>query len=201
MEEKEDHPQQNISSVETEKKKGILLPVVLSVLLSSLIVGSSVFFWQQTKMEKKIGALESQIEEAKKDKTNLEGQLEQIRNDNAVLKERLDDLAKTTTEAIAEKEKIEEKTCRGVWKNGVCLQSSCVDSDVNEKAEDIYIKGKVTYTDENGLEKIFYDECSASKKQVNEGWCYESPAGSGNYVPGKKVYDCENGCLDGACVK
>jgi len=44
-----------------------------------------------------------------------------------------------------------------------------------------------------------YDECNGSSTQVNEMWCYESPAGSGNFVPGRTVYDCPYGCLDGAC--
>ena len=84
---------------------------------------------------------------------------------------------------------------------GICVTSSCVDSDVNEKPDDIYIKGNVTYTDENGVATIVNDECIGSKEQVNEMWCYESPQGSGNYVQGRMIYDCPNGCLDGACVR
>jgi Na+-transporting NADH:ubiquinone oxidoreductase subunit NqrC len=105
------------------------------------------------------------------------------------------------SEAAAEKEEMEKKTCKGVWKNGVCVKLTCVDSDVNEKPDDIYIKGNVAYTDENGVETVVYDECTGSKTQVNEMWCYESPAGSENYVQGKMVYDCDKGCLDGACIK
>ena len=78
---------------------------------------------------------------------------------------------------------------------------SCVDSDVNDKPDDILIKGSVTYIDKSGKEVEVFDECSGSKLQVNEMWCYESPAGSGNFVSGKMVYDCPEGCLDGACIK
>jgi len=78
---------------------------------------------------------------------------------------------------------------------------TCVDSDVNEKPDDIYIKGSVTYTDENGISTTIYDECTGSKIQVNEMWCYESPQGSTNYVQGRMIYNCPKGCLDGACIK
>jgi len=102
---------------------------------------------------------------------------------------------------IVEKEDIEKKTCSGTWQNGICVKSTCVDSDVNEKPDDIYVKGTVTYTKENGIENVVNDECTGSNEQVNEMWCYESPAGSGNYVQGKMIYNCPKGCLDGACTK
>ncbi len=83
--------------------------------------------------------------------------------------------------------------------NGKCIVKTCVDSDVNDKPNDVYIKGSVTYTNEAGISTKVYDECTGSAEQVNEMWCYESPAGSGNYVQGTQVNNCENGCLDGAC--
>ena len=75
----------------------------------------------------------------------------------------------------------------------------CLDSDASEKPDDIYIKGEVVYLDQSGEERTLPDECTGSKTQVNEMWCYESPAGSGQWVPGRMVYDCPLGCFDGAC--
>ena len=149
---------------------------VACILVTAVLVGGGTFFWQQNSYKKQ--AL-----------------------DNAMLKTRLEDLEKIASKADSEKEEIKRKTCKGIWKDGVCVKSTCVDSDVNDKPDDIYIKGNVTYTNENGVETVVYDECSGPKIQVNEMWCYESPAGSGNYVPGKMVYNCEKGCLDGACIK
>ncbi|MBN1168994.1 hypothetical protein JXA63_03840 [Candidatus Woesebacteria bacterium] len=77
---------------------------------------------------------------------------------------------------------------------------NCVDSDAEEAPNDIFIKGNVTYTNEVGTQSVLYDECNGSNTQVNEKWCYESPEGSGSYVPGTLVYDCEHGCNDGACI-
>lgn len=66
--------------------------------------------------------------------------------------------------------------------------------------EDIYEKRSVAYSDARGAEKTTDDSCSDSRKQVNKFYCYENPFGSGNFVPGKVVYDCPLGCSDGACV-
>lgn len=81
------------------------------------------------------------------------------------------------------------------------IKTVCVDSDVNEKPNDIYIKGSVAYQNEQGEEITAIDECTGSKKQVSEMWCYESPAGSGKFVNGQMIYNCPKGCLDGACKK
>jgi hypothetical protein len=142
-------------------------------LFIALLTGTVVYFWQQLQ----VNTMRTQFQ------SELNG-----------LKQKI-----TTVEK--EKKEIEQITCKGVWKNGICIQSSCIDSDVNEKPNDKYIKGSVTYTDENGVSTTVYDECSGSKRQVNEMWCYESPSGSGNYVPGKMLYNCINGCLDGSCIK
>lgn len=75
----------------------------------------------------------------------------------------------------------------------------CMDTDAHEKPDDIYIKGRVIFLDESGNEATMYDACNGSKTQVNEMWCYESPEGSGDFVPGRMVYNCPNGCFDGAC--
>lgn len=153
-----------------------VLIIVISVLLTAILVGGLVYFWQNQQNSK----LQKQI-------TDLEATVTQEQN--------------LKTQAETEKAELEERYCKGTWENGVCIIQTCIDSDVNEKPDDIYIKGSVTYTDEYGVSNEVFDECSGSKEQVNEMWCYESPSGSGNYVQGKMVYDCENGCLDGACVK
>lgn len=67
--------------------------------------------------------------------------------------------------------------------------------------DDIYSRGRVEtevfYP--AGNFSVKHDECSSNKTQVLKGWCYEHPSGSGNYVDGRKVFDCEFGCEDGAC--
>ena len=187
MEQKQTQSQQSDSPVKLEKKVKSFLPTLTSVLLVCVLVSNGLFFWQQTILRKQALSLSSQ--------------LKQIGDDNAALTTRLESLEKVASEAAAEKAELERKTCKGVWKDGVCIKSTCIDSDVNEKPDDTYIKGSVTYTNENGVETTVYDECTSSKTQVNEMWCYESPVGSGNYVQGKMVYSCKKGCLDGACIK
>jgi cell division protein FtsB len=187
MEQQDDQVQQNIQPVQQVVKNRALLFVIVSVLLTALLVGGGVYFWQQSVLREQT--------------TDLTNQLDKAKSDNAILRAKLEDLEKSASEEATEKEVVEKKACKGIWKDGECTNLTCVDSDVNEKPDDIYIKGNVTYMDEDGVETVVYDECSGSKTQVNEMWCYESPAGSGNYVQGKMVYDCVNGCLDGACTK
>lgn len=67
----------------------------------------------------------------------------------------------------------------------------CTDSD---GGKDYYTKGYVT---SGG--KTYYDECSGSKLQVNEKYCYIS--GTGEKVVGTSVYTCPNGCSEEACIK
>ncbi len=76
----------------------------------------------------------------------------------------------------------------------------CTDTDAKLKPKDIYKKGNVTYVNQNGKKITVNDECSGTNLQVNEMWCYEYPAGSGDYVQGRMMYDCPNGCKDGACI-
>jgi len=190
MEQEQNYPPQDnhfSQPIQQKTKKNTLLLIFVSVFLTAILVGGGMFFLQQ--------AMNNNLN------SSLNQQLEQIQIENAQLRDKLEDLEIAASEAIAEKEAIEKKTCKGIWQNGVCVQSTCIDSDVNEKPDDIYIKGYVTYTDENGVETTVYDECTPSKTQVIEMWCYESPAGSGNYVAGRMVYDCENGCFDGACIR
>ncbi|MCA9381917.1 hypothetical protein KC660_00740 [Candidatus Dojkabacteria bacterium] len=168
--------EQKETKLDKKTTQNPILLIVVSVLLTALFVGGLVYFWQNqqsTKLQKQIDNLEAQVKQEQSLKTQAE----------------------------TEKTDLEETYCKGTWQNGVCILQTCVDSDVNEKPEDIYIKGTVTYTDDSGVSNEVSDECSGSKNQVNEMWCYESPSGTGNYVPGKMVYDCANGCLDGACIK
>ncbi|MFH0714679.1 MAG: S8 family serine peptidase [Candidatus Diapherotrites archaeon] len=74
---------------------------------------------------------------------------------------------------------------------------TCTDSDAGS-AKPEETKGSVTYVDETGTQTI-PDECTGSGLAVNEQWCYESPAGSGNFVNGTQSINCANGCSDGAC--
>lgn len=201
MEQKENQTQQDPALIKKEKNSKTLLVVLVSVLLTTLLVGGGVFFGQQSVLNEKTADLNYQLEQLRNDNIQLRTILEELEKTVIDTTVQNEELEKEASEATAEKEEIEEKTCKGVWVNGVCVKSTCVDSDVNEKPDDIYIKGNVTYTDENGVETVVYDECTGSKIQVNEMWCYESPSGSGNYVQGKMVYDCEKGCLDGACIK
>jgi len=166
--------------------KSKILIAATSVLVTILIAGG-VYFWQESKIKKlddlyieKLNTLNNRILELETKKNTAE----QAKN-------------------VAEQEKnlIEEKTCKGEWKNGVCIIKTCVDSDINKRPDDIYIKGNVVYTDVNGVSNIIYDECTGTKKQVNEMYCYESPKGSGNYVQGRELFNCPNSCLDGACVR
>ena len=94
-----------------------------------------------------------------------------------------------------------QANCKGTWNNGSCTPNTCLDSDASQKPNDIYIKGNVVYTNDNGVSTTTTDQCSGSGEQVNEMWCYESPAGSGNSVPGNQVSNYPKGCLDGACVQ
>ncbi|MDD3647417.1 MAG: hypothetical protein PHS44_02855 [Candidatus Dojkabacteria bacterium] len=144
------------------------------------MVGSGVYFWQQSILEKEKDSLGQVKDSLEREKRSLEEDIVSLEEDILSYK---------------------KMYCKGTWQDGVCLLSTCIDSDVNEKPYEIYIKGSVTYTDKNGVATTVYDECTGSKLQVNEMWCYESPAGSGNYVQGKMIYDCPNECLDGACIK
>lgn len=171
MEEKEHHFQQ---------KKNNLTLFLLLILIGGILTLISLNIWQSESCRARTKVFNEEKEKLEKEISSLKQQLEELK---------------------ISKEEIEKKNCKGLWKNGVCLLKTCIDSDADEKPNDIYIKGSVTYTDEDGVERVVYDECSGDNKQVNEMWCYESPAGSGNYVPGRQVFYCKKGCLDGACQK
>ena len=79
-------------------------------------------------------------------------------------------------------------------------ETTCIDSDANQESDGIYTKGNVVYTDEWGQESVLYDECNSIGNQVNEYKCSENSEKHGNFMTEIKVYDCLNGCLDGACI-
>jgi hypothetical protein len=180
-------PQQNDTvKIPANGSKTTIL-VAASILLAVVLTGGAVFVWQQY--------------EGNKTRDIFNKQLDAINSSNQNLVKQLEILKESAQKAESEAEDIAKKTCKGVWKNVVCVKATCVDSDVNEKPQDIYIKGNVVFTNEDGVDTTVYDECTGSKQQVNEMWCYESPSGSGNYVQGRMVYNCPKGCLDGACTK
>ena len=78
--------------------------------------------------------------------------------------------------------------------------SICIDSDINEKPFEEFVKGYVIFIGEDGQKQKIYDECAGNKKQVVEKYCYESPKGSENFVVGSLVKNCAQGCLDGKCL-
>jgi len=82
----------------------------------------------------------------------------------------------------------------------ICVTSNKITSEYWSTA-DIYTQGTTIFSDKSGNLSTVLDYCTGSKLQVNKNWCYESPLGSGNYVDGDIVFDCPNGCVDGACVK
>lgn len=99
-----------------------------------------------------------------------------------------------------EKQALEKKcsllTPTPTW---VPVNTGCVDSDANEAENGIYVRGYTTYINVRKGESIVYDECSGSKRQVNERYCYKVTRD--DYAPAVKVYDCPQGCENGACVK
>ncbi|MEM7819749.1 MAG: hypothetical protein QXD48_02890 [Candidatus Aenigmatarchaeota archaeon] len=74
----------------------------------------------------------------------------------------------------------------------------CSDSD----GDNPYVKGYVSY---KGI--TYWDECSGNGLQVMEKYCYkvcnkiDETNEKCELLPGTKVYDCPNGCKDGACIK
>lgn len=177
--------------------KYIFITVSVSLVIA-LLTGIGIYLWQQSQINTLKLQMQSEVNKLKQNITTIEEEKDALKKQ---VESEISISSQKALKAEEEKKDIEQKTCKGVWKNGICVQSKCVDSDVNEKPNDIYIKGNVTYTDENGVSTTVYDECSGSKQQVNEMWCYESPTGSGNYVQGRMVYNCSSGCLDGACIK
>lgn len=76
---------------------------------------------------------------------------------------------------------------------------SCQDTDGARRPNDIYLSGRVTFTDEAGQEQTIDDACSPDGRTLTEGWCYETDAGSNVFTGGALEYECPNGCDEGAC--
>jgi len=161
-----------LTNYHVQKPKNSRITIIIAVAIV-LVLSGSIYFWQKSVLQRVQKEMEERIVLLQQEVASAEKKVEDI----------------------------EKKHCKGVWENGVCLLLSCVDSDINEKPDDIFIKGSVTYTNKEGVTNTVYDECNGSKTQVNEMWCYESPKGSGNYVQGNMVYNCPKGCFDGACIR
>jgi len=83
--------------------------------------------------------------------------------------------------------------CPNDCRNGVCLQNNqtskiCTDCD---GSFDPYIKGRIQAYDAGGIYHDVWDQCSSSKKLI-ENYC-------NNNVFGNREVDCPGGCIDGAC--
>ncbi len=164
----------------------IIQQYVIPVLIV-LIVGFGSFWWAKSTVQKVKQEFTQQIDEMKngmkalgKEKEQLDGELTKLKTAH---------------------EELRRKTCRGIWKEGNCLNRKCTDSDGDKGSESVWIEGKVNYTDENGYEKEEYDSCSGNKMQVLEGTCVEEPPGSGNFLFEKKPNPCPtNKCLGGVCI-
>src|SRR3989338_1695889 len=157
--------------------------IAIIIIMAVLVVGGGVYGWQKYITKKTQNMLQQQILQAEAEKQDiLQKQIiTQAEKEKDALREQ-------SLKVEKEKIELEQKYCKGVWKNGVCVIKTCIDSDVNAKPKDIFIKGNVTYSNENGISTTVNDSCSGdglSGGQVNENWCYESPEGSGNYVQGK----------------
>jgi hypothetical protein len=62
------------------------------------------------------------------------------------------------------------------------------------------VQGTVTSVDSSGRAQKLTDDC-LDAATMEKFFCYESPVGSGHYASGRKVVDCPNGCVNGACQK
>ncbi len=151
----------------------IMIPVFISILIIGSIVGIILYF-----------ILQIQLSKIKKE-----------------FQQQISQLTEIISQKEAQREELEKRNCKGIWKDGICIRLTCLDSDANEKPNDIFIKGYVTFTNQNGTESTLNDECAQSGFQVNEMYCNVYPDGSGNAYPAKQTYDCPAGCSDGACIK
>ena len=69
--------------------------------------------------------------------------------------------------------------------------TTCTDSD---EGKDYYVKGTVTWTDENGVQRSSTDGCRYDGVTLAEVYCGDNPDIAKQYI-------CPNGCSNGACVK
>ena len=159
-----------------QKRPSSLLAVIFSMLITALIVGGGIYYWQNSI------ALDYQkgLEEAQQQIVLLSEKINEIEQDKADIEQAKLDL--------------EEKNCKGVWENKECIMSTCRDSDGDRAPDDIYIKGEVTYMDKNGNYVTSWDECTGTDIGILENWC------NGDSYGGRRGSTCVNGCTDGACI-
>lgn len=92
---------------------------------------------------------------------------------------------------------LEERYCKGVWKDNQCVTAACVDSDAD--AEDpLAVAGQVSYADEEGNAQTIVDACTEDGTSVTEQACIMNEDGSAS--PSEEESVCTDGCVDGACV-
>lgn len=192
---------------EVSTKKGFpaktIIVFLVVVILSSLLVGGSVFIWQNENLKKQTAELNSQLMQIENSNKELQERLELMEIESSVAVEQASEFAEQASQTAAENAELSKKLCSGVYINGVCVKATCVDSDVNEKPNDIYISGSVTYTnpyDSVGAEGEFKDKCTDGT-QLQEMYCREKNEGSGNWEPATSIENCTNGCFNGACIR
>jgi hypothetical protein len=76
------------------------------------------------------------------------------------------------------------------------IQKKCKDTD----GENLFIKGAILYSDENG-KHAEEDYCAQGERQVYEATCKRTAFLSRDFIPEKKIFNCEKGCINGTCVK
>lgn len=163
--------------------------MIIAVVITAIVFGGGVYLWQNTTITEQQDELDAKSETITNKDLQISEKEKIITNRDLQISD-LED----------EKIEIEKLACKGLWVDNECQLNACVDSDADEQQDGIYVKGSVTTTDGNGVSTTVSDDCSGSGTQVNERWCYESPAGSGNMVGGQKVHNCPNGCEEGACI-
>lgn len=92
---------------------------------------------------------------------------------------------------------LEERYCKGIWKDNQCIMPACVDSDVD--AEDpLATAGEIIFVDADGNEQTAADVCLEDGKSVKEMVCVTDEEGTAG--PGEETGTCSIGCAEGACV-
>lgn len=76
------------------------------------------------------------------------------------------------------------------------IQKKCKDTD----GENLFTKGVILYSDEKGRHAE-EDYCTRDERQVYEMTCKRTAFLSRDFIPEKKIFNCERGCINGTCVK
>lgn len=80
--------------------------------------------------------------------------------------------------------------------------STCIDSDAGSYSGSygkVTVKGAATGVDMYGKQYTLNDWCAGDGKQVFEYYCTPSQDGTGK-AAAQMGYNCQNGCIDGACI-